>query len=49
MNVVGRQEQMESVAIGPEDDMERRRRDIVDAAAVSRQPSFAFSRIVVQR
>ena len=31
-HVVGRQEQVEAVCIGPEDDMERRRRDIVDAA-----------------
>ncbi|MFO1184815.1 MAG: PTS sugar transporter subunit IIA [Bauldia sp.] len=32
-HVVGRQEQLESIAIGPDDDMERRRQDIVDAVA----------------
>ncbi|HWJ72659.1 PTS sugar transporter subunit IIA [Mesorhizobium sp. BR1-1-16] len=30
-HVVGRQSQIETIAIGPEDDMERRRQDIVDA------------------
>jgi mannose PTS system EIIA component len=30
-HVVGRQTQIETIAIGPEDDMERRRQDIVDA------------------
>ena len=32
-HVVGPQKAIETVCIGPEDDMERRRRDIVDAAA----------------
>ena len=32
-HVVGRQAQLESVAIGPDDDMEKRRQDIVDAIA----------------
>lgn len=30
-HVVGPQKQLETIAIGPEDDMERRRRDIMDA------------------
>jgi PTS system mannose-specific IIA component len=30
-HVVGPQEQIETVAIGPEDDMEKRRKDIIDA------------------
>ena len=30
-HVVGRQSQIETIAIGPEDDMERRRQDIVEA------------------
>jgi len=32
-HVVGPQEKFETVAIGPDDDMEQRRRDIVDAVA----------------
>jgi len=32
-HVVGPQENFETVAIGPDDDMEQRRRDIVDAVA----------------
>ncbi|KFB08483.1 PTS sugar transporter subunit IIA [Nitratireductor basaltis] len=32
-HVVGRQENLETVSIGAEDDMEQRRRDIVDAVA----------------
>ena len=32
-HVVGPQADFETICIGPEDDMERRRRDIVDAAA----------------
>ncbi len=32
-HVVGPQEQMETVSIGPDDDMEQRRRDILDALA----------------
>ena len=30
-HVVGRQTQFDTIAIGPEDDMERRRQDIIDA------------------
>ena len=30
-HVVGPQEQIETIAIGPDDDMEQRRQDIVDA------------------
>ena len=33
-HVVGPQKAVAAICIGPEDDMERRRRDIVDAAAV---------------
>jgi len=32
-HVVGRQERFETVSIGPEDDMEQRRQDIVEAVA----------------
>ncbi|WP_159731734.1 PTS sugar transporter subunit IIA [Methylosinus sp. Ce-a6] len=32
-HVVGPQKQLVSISIGPEDDMERRRRDIIDAIA----------------
>ncbi len=32
-HVVGAQEQMETVSIGPDDDMEQRRRDILDSVA----------------
>ena len=32
-HVVGRQEQIETVTIGPDDDVEQRRRDIIDAVA----------------
>ena len=32
-HVVGKQEQFETVSIGAEDDMEQRRRDIIDAVA----------------
>ena len=32
-HVVGPQEAIEAICIGPDDDMERRRRDILDAAA----------------
>lgn len=32
-HVVGPQKQLASISIGPEDDMERRRRDIIDAIA----------------
>ena len=34
-HVVGPQKQLETIAIGPEDDMERRRRDIMDAVAAA--------------
>jgi PTS system mannose-specific IIA component len=32
-HVVGRQQQVETVSIGPDDDIERRRQDIIDAVA----------------
>ena len=32
-HVVGRQPQIETISIGPDDDMERRRQDIIDAVA----------------
>ena len=32
-HIVGPQEHLEAVAIGPDDDMEQRRRDIIDAVA----------------
>nr|WP_210308537.1 PTS sugar transporter subunit IIA [Prosthecomicrobium pneumaticum] len=32
-HVVGRQTQFDTIAIGPEDDMERRRQDIIDAVS----------------
>ncbi|MCG6858226.1 MAG: PTS sugar transporter subunit IIA [Salaquimonas sp.] len=34
-HVVGPQEQIETIAIGPDDDMEQRRQDILDAVAVA--------------
>ncbi|MCB1461070.1 MAG: PTS sugar transporter subunit IIA [Nitratireductor sp.] len=38
-HVVGPQEQIETIAIGPDDDMEQRRQDILDAVAAANDGS----------